>query len=154
MPSSTTSTPLAACSSCAAVWGNGRRCPWGVRSAFLQPTALSSRRQPSQVNAVTASGRLTRGRPALRRATGGSPTRWGCEERGEFGAAAPSVRNIPDREAGANRRHDPSPRPEDLSVDDIVGLALIGRVLEERCPRPSTRRSKPADALRAGNTGA
>jgi len=39
-------------------------------------------------------------------------------------------------------------------VDDIVGLALTGRVLEERCPRPSTRRSKPADALRAGNTGA
>jgi len=27
-------------------------------------------------------------------------------------------KNSPDREAGANRRHDPSPRPEDLSVDE------------------------------------
>jgi hypothetical protein len=41
------------------------------------------------------------GRPALRRASDGSPvrrcwspTRWGCKERGEFGAAAAGVRNM------------------------------------------------------------
>jgi hypothetical protein len=55
----------------------------------------------SQQNGLTASGRLMWGRPALRRASDGSPvrrrrspTRWGGKERGEFGAAAAGVRNM------------------------------------------------------------